>query len=152
MLFLRRGVLYGRDRVLMLENSINADGNYDAAPLISSTSYPDNFLYVVDAERNFADSAVVSRTSSSGWALKKLPFTAITLYLGGSWRKVIVHAFPWSDCARPRIFKQITGRRGYDRSIFQAFHCVMFVNIVDFIAGYLRTIGYVLSISIAGLW
>lgn len=138
---------YIEQPVLTLENSINADDHGDVvAPLISRTSYPDNFLYVVvvDAERNFADSAVVSRASSSGWALKKraeLQFTAITLYLGGSWRKVIVHAFPWSGCVRPRIFKQITARGGHDRSIFQAFHRTTFINIVDFIAEYPRAIG-----------
>lgn len=122
----------------MLENSINADDNGDvAASLISRTSYPDNFLYA-DAGRNFADLAVVERSSSSGCELKKraeLQFTAITLYLGGSWRKVIVHAFPWSDCVRPRIFKQITIHDGHDKSIFQTFHYVMFVNIVEFITG-----------------
>lgn len=56
MLFATRNILY-RDSKLKSKNS--DDIGDVAAPLISRTSHPDNFLpvaVVVDAERNFADS------------------------------------------------------------------------------------------------
>lgn len=74
--------------------SKNSDDVGDvAAPLISRTSHPDNFLsaaVVVDAERNFADSQ--SATARAGllraWALKKE--SRVTIYCDNAVSRQVV--------------------------------------------------------------